>query len=102
MPKLTELRVYDSSREADTQPGVRPEPALILHLVRARIVDSCNSSILPNWPGPFLCERWDQRDSAAGFRLTTVNDRHAELPAASKTRITTLFVPTSRGTLAVQ
>src|SRR5579863_1553893 len=41
MPKLTELRVYDNSQEADPHAGVAPQPKLLLHLARARIVRSC-------------------------------------------------------------
>jgi predicted ABC-type ATPase len=54
MPKLTELRVYDNSREADPHAGVRPEPALILHLALARIVSSCKLTATPAWAKPIL------------------------------------------------
>ncbi len=54
MPKLTELRVYDNSREADPYAGVAPEPRLILHLVRAKIVSSCELTDTPQWAKPVL------------------------------------------------
>ena len=54
MPKLTELRVYDNSQEADPHAGVTPELALILHLARARIVSSCRLTDTPQWAKPIL------------------------------------------------
>jgi predicted ABC-type ATPase len=54
MPKLTELRVYDNSREADPHAGVAPEPELILHLARARIIDSCKLADTPEWAKPIV------------------------------------------------
>jgi len=54
MPKLTELRVYDNSQEADPHAGVRPEPALILHLARAKIISSCGLADTPQWAKPIL------------------------------------------------
>jgi predicted ABC-type ATPase len=54
MPKLTELWVYDNSREADPHAGVAPEPALILHLARARIISSCELPATPEWAKPLL------------------------------------------------
>src|SRR5205823_5082403 len=54
MPKLTELRVCDNSQEADPHAGVTPEPALILHLARARIGSSCQLTDTPQWAKPIL------------------------------------------------
>ena len=54
MPKLTELRVYDNSRQADPQEGVAPEPELILHLVGSRIMKSCDLDRTPEWAKPIL------------------------------------------------
>jgi predicted ABC-type ATPase len=54
MLKLTELRVYDNSVEADPHAGVAPEPTLILHLNRARIVRSCKLIETPEWAKPIL------------------------------------------------
>ena len=53
-PKLTELRVYDNSRESDPHAGVGPEPALILHLARGKIVSSCQLHATPEWAKPIL------------------------------------------------
>lgn len=54
MPKLTELLVYDNSEEADPHAGMAPEPELILHLVRGKIVRSCDLTISPEWAKPIL------------------------------------------------
>jgi predicted ABC-type ATPase len=54
MPKLTELRVYDNSQEANPHAGVAPEPKLILHLAHAGIVSSCELADTPEWAKPIL------------------------------------------------
>jgi predicted ABC-type ATPase len=54
MPRLTELRVYDNSEEADPHKGVAPEPKLVLHLVRGKIVSSCDLTLAPAWAKPIL------------------------------------------------
>jgi predicted ABC-type ATPase len=54
MPKLTELRVYDNSQEADPHAGVAPQPTLILHLARAKIISSCKLTGTPEWAKPIL------------------------------------------------
>jgi predicted ABC-type ATPase len=54
MPKLTELLVYDNSEEADPHAGKRPEPTLLLHLVRAKVVTSCDLILTPDWAKPIM------------------------------------------------
>jgi predicted ABC-type ATPase len=55
MLRLTELRVYDNSQEADPNTGVAPEPKLILHLARGNIIiSSCDLSDTPEWAKPIL------------------------------------------------
>jgi predicted ABC-type ATPase len=54
MPKLTELRVYDNSQEADPYAGAALEPARILHLARAKIISSCELNDTPEWAKPIL------------------------------------------------
>ncbi len=54
LPKLTELRVYDNSAEADPHAGVAPEPELVLHMSRGRIVGSCALPRAPEWAKPIL------------------------------------------------
>ena len=54
LPKLTELRVYDNTKEADPFTGIAPEPTLILHFVRGHVVSSCDLSLAPEWAKPIL------------------------------------------------
>ena len=49
LPKITELRVYDNSEEADPAAGYAPEPTLVLHMVHGKIVSSCDPSFVPEW-----------------------------------------------------
>jgi len=52
--KLTELRVYDNSEEADPHAGTLPEPVLILHLDQGKVVNSCDLTTAPEWTKPIL------------------------------------------------
>jgi len=54
LPRLTELRVYDNSPEADPRAGRAPEPELLLHMVRGKIVRSCALNRTPAWAKPIL------------------------------------------------
>jgi len=54
IPKLTELRVYDNSEEADPHTGAAPKPILILHLDKGKIVNSCDLTTAPEWTKPIL------------------------------------------------
>lgn len=54
LPKLTELRVYDNSAEADPHAGVAPEPQPILHMVQGKVVQSCPLAQTPPWAKPIL------------------------------------------------
>lgn len=54
LPKLTELRLYDNSKEADPHMGAAPEPMLILHLVRGKTVHSLDLNLIPNWAKPIV------------------------------------------------
>ncbi|OLC00051.1 MAG: ZTL protein [Candidatus Rokubacteria bacterium 13_1_40CM_68_15] len=54
LPQLTELRVYDNSVEADPRAGIAPEPKLILHMRRRKIVRSCPLAETPVWAKPIL------------------------------------------------
>jgi len=60
MPGLTELLVYDNSTEADPYAGAAPEPKLILHMVRGKVMHCCDLAVAPEWSKPTL---------AAGLRL---------------------------------
>jgi predicted ABC-type ATPase len=54
MPRLTELRVYDNSEEADPYEGVIPAPEIILHVSRGRPVSWCDLAAAPAWAKPIL------------------------------------------------
>ena len=54
MPRLTELRVFDNSVEADPQNGQRPMPVLILHVAKGKIRRTVNLSDTPRWARPVV------------------------------------------------
>jgi len=54
MPKLTELRLFDNSLEADPHAGATPEPQLILHLDRGKLARACELSSTPDWAKPVV------------------------------------------------
>ncbi|HLK68820.1 MAG TPA: zeta toxin family protein [Bryobacteraceae bacterium] len=54
MPRLTELLVYDNSKPGDPEEGVAPEPVLLLHLARGKIVSSADLTRIPKWAKPIL------------------------------------------------
>lgn len=54
LPKLTELRVYDNSAEGDPREGIAPQPGMLLHMKRGKIVDSCDLTMTPDWAKPIL------------------------------------------------
>lgn len=54
MPRLTELRVYDNSTEADPGDAAAPHPLLVLHMLNARIVSTCDLPGAPVWTKPIL------------------------------------------------
>lgn len=54
MPKLTALRVYDNSVEADPDTGAVPEPRLIVHLDRGKLASVCELASTPVWAKPVV------------------------------------------------
>jgi predicted ABC-type ATPase len=54
LPRLTELLVYDNSKEADPHTGAAPKPRLILHLAGGTIVAMCDPAIVPDWAKPVV------------------------------------------------
>ncbi len=54
LPKLTELRVYDNSAEADPHAGVAPEPRPIVRMARGKVAWSCQLAETPEWAKPIL------------------------------------------------
>ncbi len=49
MPRLAALRVYDNSAEADPAKGRIPEPILVLHMERGRIIGPGDLARTPQW-----------------------------------------------------
>ena len=54
LPTLTEVRVYDNSKEADPNAGCIPEPMLILHCHSGKLVETCDLTTAPEWTKPIL------------------------------------------------
>jgi predicted ABC-type ATPase len=54
LPRLTELKVFDNSAENDPREGRRPEPILLLHMIRGRIVSRLDLSEMPEWAKPIV------------------------------------------------
>jgi len=54
LPKLTALRVYDNSAEADPATGQAPTPRLLLHLDHGKIVGPADLSQTPDWAKPIV------------------------------------------------
>jgi predicted ABC-type ATPase len=54
LPKLTELRVFDNSFEADPERGMVPRPQLVLHLRRGRILGPSDLRGTPDWAKPIV------------------------------------------------
>jgi predicted ABC-type ATPase len=54
MPKITELRVYDNSIDADPHAGHAPQPVLILHLAKRKIVQMVDLAKTPEWAKPVV------------------------------------------------
>lgn len=49
MPRLTELRVFDNSIDADPHAGRAPQPVLMLHLAEGRILEMIDLPQAPQW-----------------------------------------------------
>jgi predicted ABC-type ATPase len=49
MPRLTELRVFDNSFEADPYTGSTPRPTLLLNLAKGKIVEMIDLADTPQW-----------------------------------------------------
>jgi hypothetical protein len=56
LPKLTELRVFDNSDEGDPGAGRRPNPRLLLHVERRKILgpDVSELAKTPRWAKPLI------------------------------------------------
>jgi predicted ABC-type ATPase len=54
LPVLTGLRVYDNSATADPAAGQAPQPVLVLHMDRGRIVGPPDLTSTPAWAKPIV------------------------------------------------
>jgi len=54
LPRLTELRLYDNSIEADPAAGTAPAPRLLLHMRRGRVIASGPLATMPAWAKPIM------------------------------------------------
>lgn len=54
MPRLTELRVYDNSVDADPATGKSPRPKLLLHMKAGRIHNLHDLKNTPDWAKPIV------------------------------------------------
>lgn len=54
LPRLTELRVYDNSKNADPASGIAPAPVLVLHTARGRVVTVMAVETVPDWAKPIV------------------------------------------------
>jgi predicted ABC-type ATPase len=54
LPKLTELRLFDNSTDADPATGAAPTPLLVLHVVAGTIAAMCDIADVPTWAKPIV------------------------------------------------
>ncbi|MGH7835846.1 MAG: zeta toxin family protein [Candidatus Binatia bacterium] len=54
LPRLTALRIYDNSEDADPNRGRMPQPRLLLHVVRGKILNLSDLSRTPDWAKPIV------------------------------------------------
>jgi predicted ABC-type ATPase len=60
LPALAALRLYDNSAVADPAAGQAPEPVLLLHLERGKIVAPPDLSGTPDWAKPIVAAALQQ------------------------------------------
>lgn len=54
LPHLAALRVYDNSADADPAKGRAPEPVLVLHMEREKILNAADLPNTPDWAKPIV------------------------------------------------
>jgi predicted ABC-type ATPase len=54
LPRLTELRLFDNSTDADPAAGSEPAPLLLLHLAKGTIAAMCDLASVPAWAKPIV------------------------------------------------
>ena len=65
MPHLADLRVYDNSEESDPSHGTIPDPRLLLHWRRGRIIapGAKRLRLTPEWAKPIVAAAWKLQQS---------------------------------------
>ncbi len=54
LPHLATLRIYDNSADADPTAGRAPEPMLVLHMERGKILNRTDLPNTPEWAKPIV------------------------------------------------
>jgi predicted ABC-type ATPase len=54
LPRLTSLHVYDNSEAASPADGIAPEPLLVLHMEKGRVIEHCDLATAPDWAKAIL------------------------------------------------
>ena len=54
LPHLAALRVYDNSADANPAKGRAPEPVLVLHMERGKILNAADLPHTPDWAKPIV------------------------------------------------
>ncbi|MFN0067508.1 MAG: zeta toxin family protein [Limisphaerales bacterium] len=63
LPRLTELRLFDNSAEADPATGHAPEPFFVLHMKRGAITAMCPPADVPGWAKAIVAAALRRRSS---------------------------------------
>jgi len=62
LPQLSELVVYDNSRERDPDSNDAPEPLLILRMRDGQMKELCKLSQVPQWAKPIVLAAMEESD----------------------------------------
>ena len=54
LPRITALRIYDNSADADPAAGKIPKPKLVLHMENGKILNPRDLKNTPNWAKPIV------------------------------------------------
>ena len=54
LPRITALRIYDNSTDADPAAGKIPKPKLVLHMENGKILNPRDLKNTPNWAKPIV------------------------------------------------
>jgi len=65
LPHLSELLVFDNSREGDPHEGREPKPVLILHVRDGEIIETCKLPEVPNWAKSIVFSAIQQFESTS-------------------------------------